>query len=124
MAEQNSKHLELFDYLSQKRKKEKERKEKRIERVRTIEASLGCISSLLQGRLAINMPTLREDETQSKIGFLSHVSLVRNRWGWDRGCGSQTPVYPDAAGDCEELDTEAHRPAVSLGQGGIWLSSK
>ena len=32
----------------------------------------------------------------SEIGIPSPASLVRNGRGWDRGCGSQTPVYPDA----------------------------
>ena len=49
---------------------------------------------------------------------------VRNSRNWDGGRGSQTPVYPVAAGDREELGMGVYRPTLSSGWGKIMLSSE
>ena len=57
--------------------------------------------------LAVRIPGSRDsntllsgDKMQPKIGTPAHV---RNGGGWDRGCGSQTPVHLDVAGILKEL---------------------
>lgn len=40
-----------------------------------------------------------EAERSPRQGCQPVFSWVRNSRGWDRRCGSQSPVYPDAAGD-------------------------
>jgi hypothetical protein len=40
---------------------------------------------------------------------------LRNSKIWYGYCGSQTPEYPNSAGDCKELRTEVLRLMLSLG---------
>lgn len=49
---------------------------------------------------------------------------MRNSRSWDVGCGSQTPVYPNVAGNHKEFENWAYGPVMSPGWGGIWLSSE
>jgi hypothetical protein len=44
---------------------------------------------------------------------------VRNSRSWDVGCGSQTPVYPNVAGNHKEFENWAYEPVMSSGWGGI-----
>ena len=49
---------------------------------------------------AAGVPGLLDTDTALRGGKMWPVYLrVRNGGGWDGGCGSQTPVHPDAAGN-------------------------
>ena len=64
-----------------------------------------------------------ETEHSLRWGAQPVFLWVRNGGGWDGGCGSQTPVCPDAAGNLKKLRTRVCRPGLNLGWGRIWLGS-
>jgi hypothetical protein len=61
---------------------------------------------------------------QSELGDPNPCFLsVRNNKTWDRCCGSQSLVYPHAAGDLKELRMVVLRPAFTTKQiGRGWWS--
>jgi hypothetical protein len=78
---------------------------------------LSCVSSL---KLGCQAPEAGEAKRSSLRYTPSLFLQVRNGWGCDRSCGSQTPGHPDATGNSKELRIweRACGPAMIQGQCG------